>query len=100
MNTQPEHKVMTADEDFSDVLASLRWAAELPLSPDQRRALKELCCQIAGISGAGVPSFRLKEETEKKRAWQARAEAAERRAEELEAVLKNRARSSFSGASL
>jgi hypothetical protein len=43
---------MTADDDFQDVLASLRWAAELPLTPDQRLSLKELCLQIADISEA------------------------------------------------
>jgi hypothetical protein len=46
---------MTADEDFNDVIASLRWAAELPLTPEQRLSLKELCCQIAGIPEKTVP---------------------------------------------
>ena len=81
---------MTADEDFNDVIASLRWAAELPLTPEQRLSLKELCCQIAGISGAGVTSFRLKEEAEAKRQAIERAEAGERRLAELELREKNK----------
>jgi hypothetical protein len=43
---------VTADDDFQDVLASLRWAAVRPLTPDQRLSLKELCLQIADISEA------------------------------------------------
>jgi hypothetical protein len=47
---------MTADEDFNDVIASLKWAASLPLSPDQRASIREMCAELAGISEQTVPS--------------------------------------------
>ena len=65
------------NEDFEDLLASLRWAAELPLAPSQRESLKELCLRIAGISPEpSIPSWRLKQEADAKREAIARAEAA------------------------
>jgi hypothetical protein len=69
-------------DDYLDLKATLEWGAELPLTVEQRKSLKDLCCAIAGISGAGVPSWRLKEEAERRR-------AAEERVTEVEAVLKN-----------
>ena len=76
-----------ADEVFEDLLATLRWGAELPLTREQRVQVKDLCCKIAGISGAGgsavIPSYRLKEEINARR-------AAEQRVRELEAELANR----------
>ena len=60
---------------------------DLPLTQSQRGTLKELCQEIAGGSNeqaATVPSFRLKEEADAKRAALARAEAAEQRVKELE----------------
>ena len=39
-----------ADDALEDLLASLRWGAELPLTREQRVHIKDLCCQIAGIS--------------------------------------------------
>ena len=73
---------MTADDDFQDVLASLRWAAELPLAPEQRSSLKEMCLQIAGISEAKtVPLALLLAERERRR-------EAEKRVQELEQALK------------
>jgi hypothetical protein len=41
---------MTADEDFNDVIASLKWAASLPLRPTQRVSIREMCAEFAGIS--------------------------------------------------
>jgi hypothetical protein len=77
------------DDDFLDVVSSLKWAASLDLSPDQRASLKSMCCELAGIS-EGIPSYRLKQEAEAKRQALARAEKAEERVRELEAALKSR----------
>ena len=63
---------------------------DLPLTQPQRGTLKELCQEIVGGSNeqeAQVPSFRLKEEADGKRAALARAEAAEQRVKELEEKL-------------
>src|SRR6476469_9251724 len=76
--------VQMADEAFDDLLASLRWGAELPLTREQRAEVKDLCCRIAGLSVANIPSYRLKEEAEAKRAALERAAAAEQRVKELE----------------
>ena len=62
-----------AEETFEDLLASLRWGAELPLTREQRAEIKDLCCRIAGISVANIPAWRLKEEAEAKRAALQRA---------------------------
>ena len=70
------------NDDYTDLKASLEWGAKLELTAEQRASLKTLCCKIAGISPAdGIPSWRLKEEAEAKR-------AALRRVAELEASLR------------
>ena len=73
-----------ADDAFEDLLASLRWGAELPLTREQRAEVKDLCCRIAGLSVANISSWRLKEEAEAKRAALERAAKAEQRVKELE----------------
>jgi hypothetical protein len=73
-------------EDFEDLKASLEWGAKLDLTPLQRATLKDLCLKIAG-SEPSIPSWRLKEEVDARRDAVARAEAAEKRVEELEAKL-------------
>lgn len=82
-------RAMTEDEDFKDLLVTLEWAVGLPLTPEQRSQIKDLCCRLARVK-PGVPSDRLREEAEKKREAIARAESAEKRANELEAALRNR----------
>jgi hypothetical protein len=72
--------------DFEDLKASLEWGATLDLMPLQRAKLKNLCLKIAG-SEPSIPSWRLKEEADARRDAVARAEAAEKRVEELEAKL-------------
>jgi hypothetical protein len=44
------------DEDFLDVVASLKWAANSDLSPDQRTSIREMCAKLVGISEQTVPS--------------------------------------------
>ena len=64
------------------LLETLRWGATLELTQDQREGLRGLCSTICGTHvEARVPSWRLKQEAEKRR-------AAEQRVEELEAALK------------
>ena len=46
-----------ASVDFKDLVASLEWGVTLPLTREQRAQIKDLCCEIAGISAAGVPSY-------------------------------------------
>ena len=79
-----------ADETFEDLRASLVWGAELPLTREQRAEIKDLCVQIAGLSGADIPSWRLKEEANAKRAALERAARAEQRVAELETALKSK----------
>lgn len=67
------------NDDYDDLLATLRWGVTLELSDDQRKALEPLCCKIGGC----VPSGRLKQEAEAKRAAQGRLK-------ELESVLRNK----------
>jgi hypothetical protein len=43
------------DEDFLDVVASSKWAANSDLSPDQRASIREMCAELAGISEQTVP---------------------------------------------
>ena len=57
-----------ADDAFEDLLASLRWGAELPLTREQRAQVKDLCFRIAGLSVANIPSYRLMEAAKAKRA--------------------------------
>jgi hypothetical protein len=79
--------LMASDKQFQRIIATLQRTMDLPLTQSQRGTLKELCQEIAGGSneqGATVTSFRLKEETDAKRAALARAEAAEQRVKELE----------------
>ena len=80
------------NEDYEDLAAALRWGAALPLSRcrtsmgrrplsrEQRSSVKNLCATIGGIYVDGVPSWRLKETAEAKR-------AALQRVAELEAEL-------------
>jgi hypothetical protein len=83
-----------ADESYIDLLEALKWGVQLELTADQRACLREYCSKIAGtltegeFQGPGVPSWRLKQEAENKRAAIARAVAAEQRVAELEAALK------------
>ena len=42
------------DQTFDDLVASLRWGAELPLTREQRAEVKDLCCRIAGLSVANI----------------------------------------------
>jgi hypothetical protein len=70
------------NDDYLDLLETLRWGANLELTQDQRSSLRDLCSMICGIHmEARVPSWRLAEEAEKRR-------KAEHRVGELEAVLK------------
>jgi hypothetical protein len=62
--------LMASDKQFQRIIATLQRTMDLPLTQSQR--------------GATVPSFRLKEEADAKRAALARAEAAEKRVKELE----------------
>ena len=89
---------MTAD----DALRELRWAAVLPLTPDQRLSLKELCFQIQPGSQSrsarepqglvlrarryfrGDSVLQAQAGAKAKRQALARAEAAEKRVRELE----------------
>jgi predicted Zn-dependent protease len=64
---QPEDANVSLDQATHDLLASLRWGAELPLTREQRAQVKDLCFRIAGLSVANIPSYRLKEEAEAKR---------------------------------
>lgn len=79
------------DDDFTDLVSRLEWGSKLDLTAEQRTKVKPLCCKIAGITAqeGAIPSWRLREEAEAKRAAIARAETAEQRVKELEAVLKN-----------
>lgn len=72
-------------EDFEDLKATLKWGAELQLTDAQRKALSGLCARICGrgFEETSIPSWRLKEEADKRR-------AAEKRVAELEAALKSR----------
>ena len=66
------------DEAYDDLKAALTWGVTLDLSTDQRLSLRDLCSKIAGtliegqFTGPGVPSWRLKEEAEKRRRAEAR----------------------------
>jgi hypothetical protein len=78
---------MASDKQFQRIIATLQRAMDLPLTQSQRGTLKGLCQEIAGGSneqGATVPSIRLNEEADARRAALARAEAAEQRVKELE----------------
>jgi hypothetical protein len=77
---------MVPDADFQDLKGTLEWGSKLELTPLQRAELKYLCFKITG-SEASIPSWRLKEEAGARRDAVARAEAAEKRVEELEAKL-------------
>ena len=82
--------LVASDKEFRKIIATLKRAMDLPLTQPQRGTLKELCQEIVGGSNeqeAQVPSFRLKEEADGKRAALARAEAAEQRVKELEEKL-------------
>jgi hypothetical protein len=72
-------------DDFKDLKATLEWGSKLELTPLQRAELKNLCLRIAGSEY--LPSWRLKEEADARRDAVARAEAAEKRVEELQAKL-------------
>jgi hypothetical protein len=73
------------NDDFKNLKATLQWGSRLELTPLQRAELKNLCSKIAGETS--IPSWRLKEESDARRDAVARAEAAEKRVEELEAKL-------------
>jgi hypothetical protein len=73
-------------DDFKDLKATLEWGSKLELTPLQRAELKNLCLKIAG-SESSIPSWRLKEEADARRDAVARAEAAEKRVEELQTKL-------------
>ena len=65
------------DEAYDDLKAALTWGATLDLSTDQRLSLPDLCSKIGTLTegqftGPGVPSWRLKEEAEKRRRAEAR----------------------------
>ena len=60
------------NDDYTDLKAALEWGAKLELTREQRTSI---------IPGDGIPSWRLKEEAEAKR-------AALRRIAELEASLR------------
>jgi hypothetical protein len=68
------------DEDFLDVVASLKWAANSDLSPDQRASIREMCAELAGISEQTVPLKLLLVECERRR-------KAEQRVGQLEQAL-------------
>jgi hypothetical protein len=72
------------DEAFEDLRATLEWGSKLELTDEQRAALSGFCCKI----GKCVPSARLKEEAEKKRAAHEPLKALEQRVSELERALK------------
>lgn len=81
---------MASDKEFQKIIATLQRTMDLPLTQSQRDTLKKLCREIAEGSneqGDTVPSSRLKEEADAKKAALARAEAAEQRAKELEGKL-------------
>jgi hypothetical protein len=62
---------MASDKQFQRIIATLQRTMDLPLTQSQRGTLKELCQEIAGGSneqGTTVPSFRLEEEADAKRA--------------------------------
>jgi hypothetical protein len=69
---------MATEEEYQDLLDTLRWGSALPLTQEQRAELAPLCIKISSC----VPSWRLKGEAEKRRAL-------EKRVQELEAVLRN-----------
>ena len=64
------------DADYEDLLESLKWGATLELTPEQRQNPAGLCHKIADGKG-WVPSWRLKEAQEAKRAAQQRIKCAE-----------------------
>ena len=74
------------NNDFRDLKATLEWGSKLELTPLQRAELKNRCLKIAG-SDPSISSWRLKEEADARSDAVARAEAAEKRVEELEAKL-------------
>jgi hypothetical protein len=48
------------NDDYLDLLETLRWGATLDLTQDQRAELRDLCGKIAGCHmEARVPSWRL-----------------------------------------
>jgi hypothetical protein len=85
---------MTADEGYIDLLEALKWGVQLELTDGQRTCLREYCSKIAGtltegeFTGPGVPSWRLKEEAERRRVAEAKLRPLEARVAELEQALK------------
>jgi hypothetical protein len=82
------------DDAFLDLRAALQWGSGLELTDEQRAELIPLCIKITQLSElrrereeARIPSWRLKEEADAKRAALARAEKAEQRVAELEAKM-------------
>jgi hypothetical protein len=74
-------------EAFEDLKASLTWGATLELSDEQRAELRGLCAKIVGDF---VPSWRLKQEADKRRAAEEPFKALVKRVEALEAALKEK----------
>jgi hypothetical protein len=87
---------MTADEGYVDLLEALKWGVQLDLTDGQRTCLREYCSKIAGtltegeFQGPGVPSWRLKEEAERRRAAEAKLRPLEARVAELELAMKSK----------
>ena len=69
-----------------DLRASLKWGANLELTAEQRKSLTDLCSKIAGKHF--IPAYRLAESQALKKEAVARAEAAEKRIVELEAIMR------------
>jgi hypothetical protein len=84
------------DEGYLDLLESLKWGAKLDLTDGQRDCLREYCSRIAGtliegeFQGPGVPTWRLKEEADKRRAAEARLKPLEARVKELERAMQSK----------
>jgi hypothetical protein len=79
------------DEAFEDLAAALEWGAQLDLTPEQRSKLAGACHKIAGTltaPEAGVPSWRLRQEAERRRAAEEALKPLQERVAELERALK------------
>jgi hypothetical protein len=73
-------------DDYADLRASLEWGATLELTEEQRKSLAVLCGKICGEGF--VPSWRVKQEADRRRAAEEPLKALETRVEALEAALK------------
>jgi hypothetical protein len=74
------------DQTFEDLRLALTWGATLDLTEEQRKSLAALCSKICGEGF--VPSWRVKQEADRRRAAEEPLKALETRVEALEAALK------------